>query len=446
MATTSDSRGTKVVDAAAHFGADPAAARRDLSKLAAGLVGSEILKISNDVRAMQAAGQPVLNLTVGDFSPKQFPVPEALITGTVAALKAGQTNYPPSDGVPELKQAIQRTYEQDLGLRYPLSSIIVQSGGRPGILATYLALINPGDGVIYPLPSWNNNHYCHLSGARPIEIETRREHGFLPTADEIAPHIREARLICLNSPLNPTGTVMSAEHLRAICELVVGENARRAATGEPAVYVMFDQIYWMLTFGNARHVTPPEVMPEMAAYTIFVDGISKGFAATGLRVGWTVAPPAVAAPIRDIIAHVGAWAPKPVQLATAELLNDVETRDEYLSNMCTEVQSRLTALYDGFQSMRAAGLPVDCMAPEGAIYLSAKLDLVGREFEGKRFASNEDIRVFVLEQAGFAIVAFGAFGFKEDNGWFRLSVGAVSEADVKSGLGRLRSALEKVAG
>lgn len=432
------------VDATEYFGADPAMRRRDLSTVAAGLVGSEILKIATEVRAMQAAGKPVLNLTVGDFSPKEFPIPDALTEATMRALESGQTNYPPADGMPELRQALQHLYERELGLRYPLSSIIVQSGGRPGIYAAYVSLIDPGEAVLYPLPSWNNEYYCQLVGARPIQVETRAEDGFMPTADSLAPHIGAARLVVLNTPVNPTGTVMSADHLRAICELILAENRRRAETGERAVYLLFDQIYWMLTFGDARHVTPIEVAPEMAAYTVMVDGISKSFAATGLRVGWTFAPPAVAAPIRDVIAHIGAWAPKPVQMATAELLNDVEAVHEYHAQMKREAQQRLIALCEGFGQMRAAGLPVDSLDPEGAIYLSARLNLIGREFEGKRFGSSDDIRRFVLDQAGFAVVPFDAFGFHGESGWVRLSVGAVSLKDIDGGLRRLRSALERV--
>jgi aspartate aminotransferase len=433
-----------VVDAAAYFEGHQSTARQDLSDVAAGLTGSEILKISGDIKALQAAGKPVLNLTVGDFSPKEFPVPQALVDASISAFQSGQTNYPPSDGVLELRQAIQRLYARELGLEYPVSSIVVQSGGRPGIYATYLALLNPGDKVIYPVPSWNNNYYSHLVGATPIEIETEQAEGFLPTPAAIAAHIGEARLVCLNSPLNPTGTVIEPERLRAICDMILEENARRAEQGRPAVYLLFDQIYWMLTFGEARHYTPPEIAPEMINYTILVDGISKGFAATGLRVGWTIAPPVVVAALKDIIAHVGAWAPKPVQLATADLLNDTEAIHEYHTQMKSDVQSRLNALYEGFQSMRAEGLPVDCMAPEGAIYLSAQLDLIGRSVDDTHFSTNDDIRRFVLDCAGFGVVPFGAFGFKQQNGWFRISVGAVSCDDIKSGLPRLRTALQRL--
>ncbi|WP_026370012.1 pyridoxal phosphate-dependent aminotransferase [Kallotenue papyrolyticum] len=416
----------------------------DLSALADRLSGSAILKIAAEVRALQAAGQPVLNLTVGDFSPKEFPIPAALAQACVRAFETGQTNYPPSDGVPELRAAIARLYERELGLRYPLESIIVQSGGRPGIYAAYLTLVDPGEAVLYPLPSWNNNYYCQLVGARAIEVPTDAANGFMPTAEALAPHIGAARLVVINTPVNPTGTVMPAEQLRAICDLILEENHRRARRGARGLYLLFDQIYWMLTFGAARHVTPVEVAPEMAAWTIMVDGISKSFAATGLRVGWTIAPPDVAQPIRDIIAHAGAWAPKPVQVATAELLDDAEAVHEYHQQMKTEAQRRLDALYQGFQAMRAAGLPVDCLAPQGAIYLSARLDLLGRSFDGRSFTSNDDIRRFVLEQAGFAVVPFDAFGFQGEPGWVRLSVGAVSLADIESGLQRLHRALERV--
>ncbi len=137
-----------------------ATAQHDLSDLARSITGSQILKIADEIRAMIAQGHEVCNLTIGDFNPKQFPVPSLLIDESVAALKAGITNYPPSDGVVDLRGAITRLYERELGLRYPIESVLIASGGRPLLYATYRALVNPGDTVVYPVPSWMNNHYC----------------------------------------------------------------------------------------------------------------------------------------------------------------------------------------------------------------------------------------------------------------------------------------------
>jgi aspartate aminotransferase len=178
-------------------------------------------------------------------------------------------------------------------------------------------------------------------------------------------------------------------------------------------------------------------VPESAAYTIFVDGISKAFAATGLRVGWTVAPPAVTARMRDIIGHMGAWAPKAEQLAVAEFLHRPDEIANFHDQMIRELRLRLDALHDGILSMRREGLPVNAIAPQGAIYLSVQFDLIGR------FGSNEAIRKFLLDEAGFAVVPFQAFGLKEEDGWFRLSAGAVSVKDCVEGLARIRAALRR---
>src|SRR4029077_4617900 len=171
-----------------------------------------------------------------------------------------------------------------------------------------------------------------------------------------------------NSPLNPTGTMLSQRELLAICELIVAENRRRTKRGERLLYLMYDQVYWMLTFGDVRHYTPPEVEPEMAAYTIFVDGISKSLAATGLRVGWIAAPPYIAARMRDILGHVGAWAPRPEQIAAGEVLRDDAALSAYHKEMTGKVQARLNLLYEGFERMKQSGLGVRAISPQGAIY------------------------------------------------------------------------------
>jgi aspartate aminotransferase len=415
-----------------------------VSRMADGLIGSEILKIAADVRAMVAEGRAICNLTVGDFAPSQFPIPEFLEKGIEEELRRGETNYPPADGVAALRQGVVDFYRKWLGLEYPLESILVTGGSRPGIYATYCALVDPGDTVVYPVPSWNNNHYCHLTGAVGLPVACSSDDAFLPTAERLEGAVRDARLLALNSPLNPTGTAFTADMLADICDLVLAENRRRAAHQRP-LFVMYDQVYWMLTFGATRHVDPVSLRPEMAPYTIYIDGISKAFAATGLRVGWTAGPPDVTAKMASIVGHVGAWAPRPEQIATARMLGSEEAITSYHSTMKQQVQQRLDLLYAGISEMSADGLPVESISPMGAIYLSVRFALRGmRTRGGDRLGTNEDIRRYLLRRAELAIVPFQAFGMTEESGWFRLSVGAVSADEIQQMLPRLREALEEL--
>lgn len=429
-------------DITARMAASPHASA-PLSALADGVVGSEILRIAAQIRALVAAGTPVCNLTVGDFNPAYFPIPDALLAGTRDALAGGQTNYPPSDGVPPLREAVVRFYERSFGLRYPVDSVLIAGGARPLLYAAYRTLLDPGDVAVYPVPSWNNNHYAYLSGARGVELPVHADTNFFPTAAMIAPHIRDARLVFLNSPLNPTGTAIAPEELTAIARMIVDENARRLTTGERPVYLLFDQIYWMLTFGATRHDTPVQLVPEVAPYTIMLDGISKAFAATGLRVGWGVMPPRLRQRMADILGHIGAWAPKAEQMATAALLDQPETIAVYHATMKRDVAARLDALYAGFTAMRADGYPVEAIEPQGAIYLSVRFNVLGRTVRGRALQRNDDIRQLLLDEAAFAVVPFQAFGLREETGWFRLSVGAVSLEDIAASFARLRETLSE---
>ena len=154
---------------------------QQLSRLAQGLIGSEVLRIAAEVRATIASGKQVLNLTVGDFDPREFPLPDMLREEVKAALDAGHSNYPPSNGVPELRRAVADLYRREMELDYPVESVVVAGGARPLIYATYRTLVDPGDTAVFPVPSWNNNHYANLTGARALALPVRREHGFHPT-------------------------------------------------------------------------------------------------------------------------------------------------------------------------------------------------------------------------------------------------------------------------
>jgi aspartate aminotransferase len=416
-----------------------------VSALAQELRGSAILRIAGEVRAQIEAGKRIANLTVGDFSSKQFPIPRGLEDGIVEALRAGETTYPPPTGLESLRRAVQNFYRHRAGIDFPLESILICSGTRPAIYATYRALIDEGDAVVFGVPSWNNDHYSQMLGARAVMLDCGADTGFLPTAEMLRPVIRDARLLALNSPLNPTGTIFSAEELTRICDLVLEENARRGA-GERPLFVMYDQVYWMLTFHGAAHVDPVSLRPEMAAYTVYVDGISKAFASTGLRVGWAVGPADIIRPMNDVIGHVGAWAPRAEQVATAALLADHAAVDAYMSTMCREVGARLDAVYSGLHSLCDAGLPVEVVRPQGAIYVTARFALHGMQAaDGATLRTDDDVRRYLLEAAGLAVIPFGAFGASGDHGWFRLSIGVISVAEIDALIPRLRAAIEALA-
>ncbi|MCJ8166094.1 aminotransferase class I/II-fold pyridoxal phosphate-dependent enzyme [Pontibacter sp. E15-1] len=415
-----------------------------VSKMAQNLIGSEIIRVAGEVNAMIAKGEPICNLTIGDFNPALYPIPEPLREGIAKAYAEGQTNYPPANGVAALRQAAAAFTQENLGLAYPADDFLVAGGSRPLIYATYLALVDPGDRVIFPTPSWNNNHYCHLSGATPVLVETRPENNFMPTAADVKPHLKGATLLALCSPLNPTGTMFSKKDLEEICDLVLEENRSRGE-GEKPLYILYDQIYWMLTFGNVAHYNPVTLRPDLRAYTIFIDGISKCFAATGVRVGYAFGPTEVLGKMKAILGHVGAWAPKAEQVATAAFLRQPEEVRGFMDVFKPKVQESLTVLYNGFRELRDAGFAVDAIEPMGAIYLSAKMDLAGKTTsEGKVLQSSQDITFYVLHEAKLAVVPFSAFGSSRDLNWFRLSVGGASLEEIKAALERLRKALEKL--
>ncbi|MBX6330331.1 MAG: aminotransferase class I/II-fold pyridoxal phosphate-dependent enzyme [Gemmatimonadaceae bacterium] len=419
---------------------------RRVSTLASELLGSAILKIAGEIRALTASGRQVCNLTVGDFSPREFPVPELLVRATQDALANGETNYPPSSGIPALRDAVRSFTREWLGLDFPAESVLVTGGARPALYAAYRTLVDPGDRVVYPVPSWNNPYYVQLIGAQGVPVVCEAATSFLPTRTMLEPVIRGARLLVVNSPLNPAGSVLDAAALGEICDLVLEENARRGPDERP-LYLLYDQIYWMLTFGDRAHVTPAGLRPEIAPYVVLVDGISKAFAATGLRVGWALGPADVIGPMSDLVGHVGAWAPRPEQVATAKLLASRQAITDYHRTMKHEVQRRLGALYDGIMAMKQRGLAVDAVPPAGAIYLSARFNVRGmRTPDGEVLRDNEAIRRYLLTAADFAAVPFQAFGVEADTGWFRLSVGAVSLADITAVLPKVSAALEKLTG
>src|SRR6185369_5900341 len=230
----------------------------------------------------------------------------------------------------------------------------------------------------------------------------------------------------------------------SICDLVLEENKRREGVRKP-LYVMYDQIYWMLTFGETRHYNPVSLRPAMKDYTIFIDGISKSLAATGVRVGWAFGPANVIDKMKAILSHVGAWAPKAEQIATAKYLGMETELDSYITNFRSEISKRLDHFYKGFRKLRESGFKVDVIAPQAAIYLTVKLDLCGSITQsGKQLTTQHDVTRYLLDEAGLALVPFYAFGSDENSPWYRLSVGTCVHSEVENVMNSLRAALMKL--
>lgn len=415
-----------------------------LSNLSETLIGSEIVKLGGEIREKIRQGQRIYNFTVGDFDPSIFPIPKELENEIVEAYRHHFTNYPAAEGNLDLREAITSFIKEMEGLDYGPNEILVASGGRPLIYAVFRAICDKGDKIIYAVPSWNNNHYTHFVEGQRVEVEAKAENNFMPRAADIFPHLKDAALISLCSPQNPTGTTFHKNELEAICDMILEENKRRGEH-EKKLYLMYDQMYWHLTYGNIKHYDPVSLRPAMRNYTIYIDAISKVFASTGVRVGWSMGPSTVMSKMKAILTHVGAWAPMAEQKAVAKFLFQREAINKFLSHFKSEIEQRLREIYNGFMKLKSQGFNVDAIAPEAAIYLTIKIDLAGKKTaDGKLLADQSDVTAYLLNEASLAVVPFYAFGASRDSAWYRLSVGTCKKEEIPEMISKLGEALRKL--
>jgi aspartate aminotransferase len=415
-----------------------------LSYLAETLIGSEIVRLGGEIREKIRNGEKIYNFTVGDFDPKIFPIPKQLENEIIEAYRQHFTNYPAAEGNLDLREAISFFMKEREKLYYEPVEILVASGGRPLIYALFRSIVDKGDKVIYAVPSWNNNHYTHLTSGEHVVVETTPENNFMPSAEDIKPHIKGATLICICSPQNPTGTTITKNDLESICKMVLEENASRPENAKK-LFMMYDQMYWHLTYGSIKHYNPVSLNREMRPYTIYIDAISKVFAATGVRVGWAFGPTEVINKMKSILGHIGAWAPMAEQKATAKFLLQKEAIDEYLIHFKSAINERLHKIYDGFMELKKEGFKVDAIAPQAAIYLTIKIDLSKKNTtDGKLLSAQSDVTSYILNEAKLAVVPFSAFGANKNSPWYRLSVGTCRKEDIPEMIEQLRKAMLKL--
>lgn len=415
-----------------------------LSHLAGTLIGSEIVKLGNMISERIRNGEKIYNFTIGDFDPSVFPIPAELEALIIGSYQQKNTNYPAAEGVLELRKSVSHFIKEWEGLEYAPNEIQIASGGRPLIYTIFKAIVDKGDKVIYGVPSWNNNHYVHMTGGEHCVIECGAENDFMPTPADIKQNIKGATLICLCTPQNPTGTTLTRSALAEICDLILEENKQRAGD-EKKLYLMFDQMYWTLTYGSTEHYNPITLRPEMRAYTVFVDGISKVFAATGVRVGWALGPETVISKMKAILSHLGAWAPMAEQKAVAKYLMENDAIAKYLTRFKSEIEERLHSIYDGFIQLKKKGYAIDAISPQAAIYLTIKIDLIGKTTAaGNILSAQSEVTSYILGEAKLAVVPFSAFGAGNNSAWYRLSVGTCMKEEIPEMLSKLEGALGKL--
>ena len=412
-----------------------------LSHLSHTLIGSEIVKLGGEIRDRIRQGEHIYNYTVGDFDPQIFPIPQELEDAIVQAYRDKFTNYPPGEGSLELREAVSHFAESYQGLQYNTDEILIASGGRPLIYALFRAVCDKGDKVIYAVPSWNNNHYAHFVEGEHVVVEASAANHFMPTAADIKPFIKDACFLALCSPQNPTGTTFRKKELEDICSMIIEENARRG-DDQKKLYVMFDQMYWHLTYDGISHYDPVSLNPGMRPYTVYIDAISKVFAATGVRVGWSMGPAPLLNKMKAILSHVGAWAPMAEQKALTHFLGQKDAIDGYLNHFKKEIEERLRRIYEGFVQLKSKGYNVDAVSPEAAIYLTIKLDLAGKTTaDGSVLESQAAVTSYLLQKASIAVVPFYAFGAPKNSPWYRLSVGTCKKEEIAEMLQKLEQAL-----
>lgn len=372
---------------------------------------------------LRAEGHKVFPFSVGE---PDFDTPELIRSAAKAALDAGATRYTAVSGTAELKSAICAATERDRGYRPSPSEIVVSSGAKHALFNVALALYEPGDEVIVPAPFWvSYPEQVRLVGATPVIVPTREEDGFRMTAEALRAALTpRTKAVILCTPSNPTGAGYSEDELRPLLDVLRQHDC----------WIVVDEIYAELTYDAFRHASIPAIAEDLRARTIVVDGVSKTYAMTGWRVGWTIAPASLTKALDLVQGQSTTNAAAVSQAAAAAAL--AGPRDD-LHAMRAAFARRRTRMVQGLRTLRG----VTCRMPEGAFYAFANVTaLCGAEVGDKRLDTDLALAEWLLDEAHVATVPGSAFGAP---GYLRLSY-ACSEDNIDAGIAMMHKALAQI--
>jgi aspartate/methionine/tyrosine aminotransferase len=396
----------------------PAASDRRVSARIGGIAESATLAVDAKAKAMKAAGRPVIGFGAGE---PDFPTPSYVVDAAAAACAVPRNHrYTPAAGLPELREAIAAKTKRDSGLEVTASQVLVTNGGKQAVYTAFATLLDPGDEVLLPAPYWTTYpEAIQLAGGVAVEVQTDEQAGFLTTVEQLeAARTDRTKVLLFCSPSNPTGAVYPPEQVAAI--------GRWA--GEHGIWVITDEIYEHLVYGDAQHVSMPAVAPELGDRWVVLNGVAKTYAMTGWRVGWLIGPADVVKAATNLQSHLTSNVANVSQVAALAAVSGDLTA---VAEMRSAFDRRRRTIVDMLNAIDG----VVCPEPEGAFYVYPSVKgLLGKSVRGRVCSTSLELAALALEEAEVAVVPGEAFGTP---GYFRLSY-ALGDDDLVEGVSRLQ--------
>ena len=395
--------------------------RPRVSQRIGGIAESATLAVDAKAKAKKAAGEDVVGFGAGE---PDFPTPAPIVAAAAQACSDPKNHrYTPAGGMPELKAAVAAKTKRDSGYDVSAAQVLVTNGGKQAVYEAFATLLDPGDEVLLPAPYWTTYpEAIRLAGGVPVDVVTDESQGYRVTVEQLeAARTERTKVLLWCSPSNPTGAVASPEEVQAVGEWAV----------EHGVWVVADEIYEHLVYGDAEHVSMPVVVPALADTCVVVNGVAKTYAMTGWRVGWLIGPADVVKAATNLQSHATSNVSNVAQVAALEAVRgDLTAVDEMRAAFDRRRQTMVRLLNE---------IPgVECPEPFGAFYVYPSVKaLIGKQLRGRTVESSAQLAELVLDEVGVAVVPGEAFGTP---GYFRLSY-ALGDADLEKGVARLATLL-----
>ena len=394
-----------------------------VSKRIAAIAESATLAVDSKAKALKAAGRPVIGFGAGE---PDFPTPDYIVNAAIDAAKLPANHrYTPTPGLPELRDAIVKKTKRDSNYEITADQVLVTNGGKQSVYQSFASIIDPGDEVILPSPFWTTYPECiKLAGGISVEVFADETQNYLVTVDQLeAARTPKTKALLFCSPSNPTGSVYSAEQVKAIGQWALAHG----------IWVISDEIYEHLLYDGATAPSLPVVVPEMADQTIIINGVAKTYAMTGWRVGWMIGPKDVIKAATNLQSHLSSNVSNVSQRAAiAAVTGDLTAVHE----MGVAFDRRRKLIVDLLNKIPG----VTCPTPTGAFYVYPSVKgVLGKEIRGKRPQTSAELATLILDEVEVAAVPGEAFG---PSGYLRFSY-ALSDADIVEGIGRVAKLLSE---